>query len=346
VRIKSLIRLVDEPKSCAISAQFISFEVLNRISLNFFTRIKGKHMTLLPARLQMINMEARVAGPVLMFLAAFMFTIMSVLVKLMPQDYTIWHLGFIRCFGGMMALLISAGFPGQGPRSNPFSGHNIPLLILRGCVGSIAFFCVVTSLRILPISTACVLFYSYPVFAGLFGFIIYRETINIRQMGCVTLLAAGIAVLFDFNFTGNTYGQIMAIIGALFAGLTVTLIRSLRAKNGPVIIYLYFCTMGTLLTLPAFIMNPIHPASALEWAMILGLVCTSLAAQLIMNQGFFFCKGWEGSVYMSSETIFTAIVGVMFLNDPTTWRFFAGALLIVGSGLALSKLGQEAFSKS
>ncbi|MBC8440611.1 MAG: DMT family transporter [Deltaproteobacteria bacterium] len=298
-------------------------------------------MTLLPARLRMINMEPRVAGPVLMLLAAFLFTIMSVLVKLMPQNYTVWHFGFIRFFGGMTALVISADFPGQGTRSNPFSGHNIPLLILRGCVGSIAFFCVVTSLRILPISTACVLFYSYPVFAGLFGFIIYRETINICQIGCVTLLVAGIAVLFDFSFTGNTYGQIMAIIGALFAGLTVTLIRFLRAKNGPVIIYLYFCTMGTLLTLPAFIMNPIYPASALEWAMILGIVFTSLGAQLLMNQGFFFCKGWEGSVYMSSETVFTAIVGIMFLNDPATWRFFAGALLIVGSGLALSKLGQR-----
>lgn len=309
--------------------------------LNFFSGKQGKHMIRLPARLRIINMEPRVAGPVFMLLAAFLFTIMSVLVKLMPQNYTVWHFGFIRFFGGMTVLVISAGFPGKGTRRNPFSGHNIPLLILRGCFGSIAFFCVITSVRILPISTACVLFYAYPVFAGLFGFIIYGETINIRQIGCVTLLVAGIIVLFDFSFTGNTYGQIMAILGAVFAGVTVTLIRSLRAKNGPVIIYLYFCTTGTLLTLPAFIMNPIDPSSALEWAMILGIVFTSLGAQLLMNQGFFFCKGWEGSVYMSSETVFTAIVGIMFLNDPATWRFFAGALLIVGSGLALGKLGQR-----
>lgn len=289
----------------------------------------------------MMDMEARVAGPVLMILAAFLFTIMSILIKLMPQNYTVWQFGFIRFFGGMAVLVISAGFQGQGTWRNPFSGHNIPLLMLRGCVGSIAFFCVVTSVRILPVSTACVLFYSYPVFAGLFGFLIYKETINIHQMGCVALIVTGIAVLFDFNFTGDTFGQIMAVTGALFAGVTVTLIRSLRAKNGPVIIYLYFCTMGTLLTLPAFIMNPLCPSSALEWAMILGIVFTSLGAQLLMNQGFFFCKGWEGAVYMSSETVFTAVVGIMFLGDPATWRFFAGALLIVGSGLALGKLAQR-----
>lgn len=298
-------------------------------------------MIQLPARLRIMNMDPRVAGPVFMILAAFLFTLMSILVKIMPEHYTVWQFGFIRFFGGLIILVISAGYPGQGSLRNPFSGHNIPLLILRGCVGSIAFFCVVTSVRILPVSTACVLFYVYPVFAALFGFLIYKETINRGQMGCVVLIIAGIVILFDFNFTGSTHGQIMAIAGALFAGVTVTLIRSLRAKNGPAVIYLYFCTMGTLLTLPAFIANPIHPASALEWAMILGIALTSLFAQLLMNQGFFFCKGWEGSVYMSSETVFTAVVGIVFLNDPATWQFFAGALLIVGSGLALGRLGQR-----
>ena len=298
-------------------------------------------MTILPARLKMPHMKASVSGAVLMVIAALLYTFMSILVKLMPDNYTVWHLGFIRFSGGLTALLISASIPQLGARGNPYSGHNIPLLIFRGCTGSIAFFFVITSLRILPVSTACVLFYSYPVFAAIFGIIIYKEKITVYQAGCVVLLIVGIAILFDFNLTGNTYGQVMAILGALFAGLTVTLIRSLRTQNGPVIIYLYFCTMGTLLTMPAVIVNPFWPSSIIEWVMILGIIFTSLGAQLVMNQGFYFCKGWEGAVYMSTETIFTAIIGILFLNDPATWRFFSGALLIVGSGLILSKIGYQ-----
>lgn len=277
-----------------------------------------------------------VSGPALMLLAALMFTIMSVLVKLMPANYTVWHLGFVRCFGGLLAL---AGIPWI-LRINPcpFHGHNIPLLIFRGCTGSLAFFAVVTSIRILPISTATVLFYSYPVFAAVFGFIIYRERLNPWQMGCIVFLVAGIGILFDFKLTGSTYGQAMAVIGAVFAGLTVTLIRSLREKNGVSVIYLYFCTMGTLFTLPVFLTHPIIPSTLLEWAMVMGIITTSLAAQLLMNQGFYYCRGWEGAVYMSSETVFTAVVGILWLSDPVTWHFFAGALLIVGSGLLLAKL--------
>ena len=280
-------------------------------------------------------MESSIVGPLLMLSAAVLFTLMNTLVKLMPQGYTVWHLGFVRCFGGMVVLLIFFA-----NKKNPYKGHNIPLLILRGATGATAFFAVVTAVRILPISTAIVLFYAFPLFAALFGIMIYKEKISLNQAGCMAVLVAGVAVLFDFQLTGNVYGQIMAIAGAVFAGLTVTLIRSLMEKNGPVIIYLYFCTVGTLLTLPKFIMEPIIPTSALEWAMIFGIVVFSVLAQLLMNQGFFFCKGFEGAAYMSGETVFTAIVGILFLNDPVSWRFLIGGILIVGSGLALNWIGK------
>jgi drug/metabolite transporter (DMT)-like permease len=57
-----------------------------------------------------------------------------------------------------------------------------------------------------------------------------------------------------------------------------------------------------------------------------------------MNQGFFYCRGWEGGVFMSSEAIFTAAVGILFLDDPVTWRFWTGGLMILLSAVALNRL--------
>lgn len=282
-----------------------------------------------------VLMDARMAGPLFMLSAALLFTLMSTIVKLMPEQYTVWHLGFIRCFGGM--ILLTTVF---SRRKNPFKGHKVPLLILRGCTGSLAFFFVVSALRTLPMSTAVVLFYSYPAFAALFGFFIYKEQVNRFQIACIAVLLAGVAILFDFRLSANSLGQAMALIGAFLSGFTVTIIRSLREHNGPVIIYFYFCTMGTLATLPYCIAHPIVPASTVEWAMIAGIICVSVAAQLLMNQGFFFCRGFEGAAYMSSETLFTAVVGIVFLMEPVSWHLFAGGLLIVGSGLALHRLGR------
>ncbi len=274
-------------------------------------------------------------APLLMMGSAFLFTIMSTLVKLMPQGYSAWHLGFARCTGGLLILMIFSR------KKNPFKGHNPPLLIARGVTGIFAFLGGVTAIRLLPLSTACMIFYSYPVFAALFGFFIYREHITWGQIFCIAALILGITVFFEFGFTGiSLLGFGMSITGALFAGLAVVQIRALRPKNSPAIIYLYFCLIGSIATLVPCLLDPVLPRTVLECTMLAGIVLTSLCAQLMMNYGFQFCTGFEGGVYLSSETIFTAIIGIGFLHDPVSWHFWLGGSLILGSGLVLNWIAQ------
>ncbi|MEN8245078.1 MAG: DMT family transporter [Thermodesulfobacteriota bacterium] len=280
----------------------------------------------------LIRLDSSLVGPLLMISVALLFTVLNILVKTLRPEYTVWHIGFFRFFGGMLILVSIFSFKG-----NPYKGNNIRLLIIRGCVGSIAFTSLITAIRLLPVSTALVIFYSYPVFSAICSFLIYKERISIAGILSIAVMIAGVAVLFDFHPGGGAFGQTLAIVGSMFAGLTVTLIRSLRQNNGPVVIYLYFCTMGSLVTFPGFITNPIFPVSIVEGLMVMGIILTSVMAQLLMNQGFFYCKGWEGGVLMSTEVIFTALVGIIFLNDPTTLQFWIGGLMVVGSGLMLNR---------
>ena len=76
----------------------------------------------------------------------------------------------------------------------------------------------------------------------------------------------------------------------------------------------------------------------MEWVMVLGIVFSSLAGQLLMNQGFFYCRGWEGGVLMSSEVIFTALAGILLFEDPVTLRFWTGGLLILACVIAMNRL--------
>ena len=281
----------------------------------------------------LVQMDAALAGPLFMLSASLLFTLLNLIVKTLNPVFTVWHIGFFRFFGGLLMILVIFG-----RHHNPFVGNNTRLLIVRGCVGSVAFISLVTAVKMLPLSTALVIFYSFPAFSAVFAYMIYGEKIGKLEIACIVLVMIGVGALFDFRLGGTFFGQAMALFGAVFAGLTVTLIRSLREKNGPVIIYLYFCTMGTLVTAPRFIMTPILPATPMEWVMVLGIIFTSLTAQLLMNQGFFYCKGWEGGVFMSSEVIFTGIVGIVFLGDPVTLRFWVGGILIFGSVVALNRL--------
>jgi len=280
-----------------------------------------------------VQLDAAVAGPLFMLSAALLFTLLNLFIKLLGPEYTVWNIGFYRFFGGAVVLI--AVF---GRDKNSFKGHNTGLLIIRGCTGCTAFICLVTAIRLLPVSTAVVIFYSFPAFSAIFSFLIYKERIGIFQIACIAVILIGIGILFDFHLDGDFLGQAMALAGGAFAGLTVTLIRTLREKNGPVIIYLYLCTMGAIVTMPMFGLHPVLPSAPLEWGLILGLIFTSVTAQLLMNQGFFYCRGWEGGVFMSSEVIFTAVVGIIFLGDPATWRFWTGGLMIFFSVAALNRL--------
>lgn len=280
-----------------------------------------------------VHMDAAVAGPLFMLAAALLYTLLTLQVKLIGPAYSAWDIGFYRFAGGIIVLV--AVF---GRHRNPFRGHNTRLLLIRGGTGSIAFICMVTAIQRLPISTALVIFYSFPAFSAVFSYFIYGERVGKLEIACIVGVLVGVGVLFDFQPGGEPFGQAMALLGGAFAGLTVTLIRTLREQNGPVIIYLYLCSMGVCVTAPMFALQPTWPSTPTEWAMIPGIVFTSVTAQLLMNQGFFYCRGWEGGVFMSSEVVFTAIVGIAFLGDPASWRFWAGGIAVLASVVALNRL--------
>ena len=268
-----------------------------------------------------------------MLSAALLFALLNICIKLLGSEYSSWDIAFYRSFGGMVMLQILFG-----RRRNIFKGHNLPLLILRGCVGAVAFLSMVMAIRLLPVSTAMVIFFTYPAFAAVFSFLLLKEGIKRSEALCLLLVLIGAGVLFDFQLTGSLTGQFIALLGGVFAGLAMTLIQKLRRDNGSVVIYLYFCTMCAIVAAPGYLLNPTFPDRAVEVVLILGIIFSSLTAQLLMNQGFLYCRGWEGGVFMSSEVVFTALVGISFLGDPAGWRFWLGGLLILGSATLLNRL--------
>ena len=271
------------------------------------------------------------AGPLLMFSSALSFTAHSIVIKLMGSKFSVWDIAFYRFFGGMVLLIAIFG-----RHKNPFKGHNIRLLVIRGCTGSITFLCLIAAIRLLPVSTAIVIFYCFPAFAAVFSFLIYKEGLSKFEIVCIAVVLLGVMILFDFKLEGGLLGKALGLLAGVFAGMTITFIKELRAKNDPAIIYLYFCVIGSLVTFPVFIVKPQIPVTQVEWFLCAGLILFALAGQLLMNQGFLYCKSWEGGLFLSSEVIFTTLVGVVFLHDLVTWRFWIGSLLIIGSVMLLN----------
>jgi drug/metabolite transporter (DMT)-like permease len=280
-------------------------------------------------------------GPPLMLASAFHFSVLDILIKILGPDFRVWDIAFYRWGASFAVLMIIVCWMG-----NPFKCHDLKLMILRSISGCIAFLAMITSIRLIPISTAMALFYSFPAFTALFSFLLYKERIAKEEILCITTTLLGVVILIDIELGGNFFGYTMALLASTFAGLTISLLKKLRENTGPIAIYLYFSLFGAAVSFPAFIASPKIPESGVEWLMIGGIVGSSIAAQMFMNQGIKYCKSWEGSLYLTSELIFVAFFGIFFLGEITTWRFWVGGLMIFGSVVTLNWVKTRASSIS
>ena len=176
-------------------------------------------------------------GPLLMVSAAIWFAVLDSLIKLLGSSYRIWDIAFYRWGIGFVLMLSIFGWQ----TGSIFKTANLKLMVIRSITGCIVFFSLIIAVRNIPISTAMVLFFSFPAFAALFSYLIFGDRVTRGEILCVIMALFGVAVLLDFKLDGKFIGYIMGLISAIFAGITVNLIKLLRENNGPVVIYFYFC---------------------------------------------------------------------------------------------------------
>ena len=271
-------------------------------------------------------------GPLLMLGSAFLFAIMGLIIKLLGNEFRVWDIALFRFGGGVVILLLLF------PRRREWLKTPNPLLMaVRGLSGTMAFFLGVTALQQISLATAMVYFYCFPAFAALFSALLFKERIPPGELLCVTLALCGVGVLFDLDLTQGIWGQVVALLGGMFAGLTVALIKRLRADNGPVSLYFYLCLCGCVAAAGPFSSGPHWPVNMVHWWLMGGIVVASTAAQLLMNQGFKYCASWEGGLFMTTEVIFTTLFGVFLLGEALSLRFWIGGTMIVGSSVLMNR---------
>ena len=66
--------------------------------------------------------------------------------------------------------------------------------------------------------------------------------------------------------------------------------------------------------------------------------CIAFLTLITAIQGFRYCKSWEGGLYLMTEVIFTSLLGILFLSEIVTWRFWMGGVLIFGSAVGLNHI--------
>jgi drug/metabolite transporter (DMT)-like permease len=191
----------------------------------------------------------------------------------------------------------------------------------------------------IPLSNAIVLHYTFPLFATIFSYLLFKISLERGEMILILIGLAGIYIFTDPNFHSFNQGYLFGLLSGCLGGMAMVLAHKARQMNSPFIIYFYFCLVGGMITFPFMLQS--FKVPTIQHGILLALIALMLlVGQVLMNHGLKFCKASEGSLILMSEVVFTGIAGFLIFKDPMTWNFLAGAFLIIGSAVGLNLISR------
>jgi drug/metabolite transporter (DMT)-like permease len=269
---------------------------------------------------------------------AFWFSLMSLLVKVAGQRLPTMEIVFVRA---VVTLLMSwwmirrLGIP-------PWGTHH-GRLVLRGVFGFLALSCFYYGVINLPLADATVIQYMNPVWTALLAAWLLRERMGAREIVCVLLGMVGVVVIArpEFLFGGLTQGLDpvvvgIALMGSLGSAAAYTTVRSLSGREHPMVIVFFFPLVTVPASLPLAIPGWIWP-TGFEWLVLLGVGVTTQMGQVAITRGLSLERAGKATAVGYLQIVFAAAWGALFFAElPDAWTL-AGAALIVGSTIWLSR---------
>jgi drug/metabolite transporter (DMT)-like permease len=272
-----------------------------------------------------MNRHPLAPATALMTSAALLFGLMAILAKGAAARLPGPEIAFIRFTIGLLACGVAATRIRM--RANNWRG-----LMWRGAFGGAAVLCYFLAIQHLAVGMATLLNYTAPVFAALWAWLFLGERIALGTLGALAVTTSGVAVVIVANAPpgGVALGpwQLVGILSSVLSGAAVATIREVRKTDGSWEIFAAFCVAGALFTGVPASRHWVSP-TGIEWALMLGVGATSVAAQLMMTYALRDLPAAAAGVLFQLTPV-TAIVlgGVLYGERPA-------ALAIAGSAVTL-----------
>lgn len=266
-----------------------------------------------------------------MVLAALLFALMSVMVKLLSQTLPNAMVVFLRCALSLLVLLPALARQGSWIlRTRHLREH-----ALRGVAGMGAMYCFFFAIAELGLAEALLLNYSLPLFIPLVERAWLGEP---TPRGIVKPLGLGLLGLIFILKPGLGLFQPVALIGVLGAVLAATAqvgVRRLTQSEPVTKIVFYFAVSSTLVALvPALFVWQLPTAAAAPALLV--LVTTGTVAQLLMTRAYQLAPAAQVGPFIYASVAFAALFDwFVFARSPDGASALGTALIAAAGVLAL-----------
>lgn len=262
-----------------------------------------------------------------MLIAGFVFALMNVFVKLLPNINPVEIVFFRSLVSFVMSLVMLRLY------KIPPLGKNTILLVARGAVGAVALVMYFTTLQLMPLASAVTIQFLSPIFTSILGVFIVREKVLSKQWLFYAVAFFGVMVIQGFDPRVPFWVAVLGLVSAIFSGLAYNIIRRLNNLEHPLVIVFYFPLVTIPLTAIYLLFNWDVP-DGYDLLVLLMIGILTQIAQLYMTKAY---QSDELSKVASLKylgIVYALGFGFVFFEETYQWPSLAGIGLVLAGVVA------------
>lgn len=298
-------------------------------------------------------MKSKQKGIVLAIIAAFLWGIMGIFVRVARDSIGPLEISFFRCI--ITGLVFLAFLAVTKPSALHVSGKGLLICVLYGAVAySLSFTTYSLSVTRLPVAVATILMYLSPVWVTLLSVIVFHDKPSKNGILAIVICLAGAVLSADLLSMGqirlDPLGILMGIINGFGMALQILIPRYFadRYSKDTMLVYGF---LGAALVLGFFVdFSQIGAAltadSRLEFLgaiLMLSVLCTTVANISYVKSSDYITAS-ESSILGALEVVVGSLAGFLVYHEQLKLLQFLGMVLVIG-GAIISQMSEKPLAR-
>ena len=264
-------------------------------------------------------------------MSALLFSVMAPMARSVEGIYSSSLFNMVRAILGILVLLSLSRF-----RLSLLKGRQLKLLVARGILGGIASICLFKAIiGGVPLATATVLLYTFPIFGAIFSWILLGEKLNAKEVAAVFIAFVGMYIILNPAYQPVSLMLVFALLAGFLAGITMVTIRVLRREENPFVIYFYYCLFLAIVCLPGAV-SPLQVPRVRDIPYLLIFGLAGFLAQIFITYGLKYCRVATAGIVAMTEIFYAGLWGVLFFHEKISWSLVWGGGVVLCSGIYLT----------
>jgi S-adenosylmethionine uptake transporter len=280
------------------------------------------------------------SAPLLMICSSFLFATMGVCVKLASDTYGPGEIVMYRGLVGMIGIALLARARGVPLRTS------VPMMhAWRSIVGVAALTLWFYAIGHMPLATAVTLNYMSSVWMALFliggAVVVGAQRVDPRLVATVLVGFLGVALVLQPSVSRDqAVPGMMGLASGMLSALAYLQVTTLGRVGEPELRVVFYFSIGGFLTgLVMSLVQGWHGHHTLGgFLLLLATGVTATTAQVAMTRAYAIGRPLSNASLQYLGIAFSFVYGIVLFHDPLTWAAIGGMVLIVGAGLAASRL--------